>query len=75
MDFLAKLRVELQTSTSEWPQGDSEAEAFMEPLAKAIETTRSAHRNRAQELSRFLLSYRTTPHCSMYQRTAYSTSL
>ena len=36
----------------------------MKPLGKAIKTAHSEHRNWTQELSRFLLSYRTTPHCS-----------
>ena len=63
-DYLAKLGVEHETSTPEWPQGNSEAEAFMEPLAKAIKTARSEHRNWVQELSRFIVSYRTTLHCS-----------
>ena len=63
-DYLAKLGVEHEISTPEWPQGNSEVEAFMKPLAKAIKAARSEHRNWVQELSRFLLSYRTTPHCS-----------
>ena len=63
-DYLAKLGLEHETSTPEWPQGNSEADAFMKPLAKAIKTTRSEYCNWVQELSRFLLSYRTTPHCS-----------
>ena len=53
-----------ETSTPEWPLGNLEAEAFMKPLAKAIKTARSEHPNWVQELSRLLLSYRTTPHCS-----------
>ena len=44
-DYLAKLGVEHETSTPEWPQGNSEAEAFMKPLANAIKTARSEHRN------------------------------
>ena len=36
----------------------------MKPLGKAIKTARLEHRNWVQELSRFLLSYRTTPRCS-----------
>ena len=62
--YLHKLGVKHETSIPEWPQGNSEAEAFMKPLAKAIKTARAEHRNWTQELSRFLLSYRTTPHCS-----------
>ncbi|XP_046862897.1 uncharacterized protein K02A2.6-like [Xenia sp. Carnegie-2017] len=62
--YLHKLGVKHETSIPEWPQGNSEAEAFMKPLAKAIKTARAEHRNWTQELSRFLLSYRITPHCS-----------
>ena len=40
-----------------WPQGNSEAEAFMKPLGKAIRTARAENRNWVQEISRFLLSY------------------
>ena len=36
----------------------------MKPLGKAIRTARVENRNWVQELSRFLLSYRTTPHSS-----------
>lgn len=62
--YLAQLGVKHETSTPEWPQGNAEAEAFMKPLGKAIKTARAEHRNWVQELSRFLLSYRTTPHRS-----------
>ena len=51
-------------STPEWPQGNSEAEAFTKPLGQAIKNAHSKHRNCVEELARFLLSYRTTPHCS-----------
>ena len=36
----------------------------MKPLGKAIRTARAENRNWVQELLRFLLSYRTTPHSS-----------
>ena len=62
--YLAKLGVKHETSTPEWPQGNLEAEAFMKTLGKAIKTAHSEHRNCVQELARFLLTYRTTPHCS-----------
>ena len=62
--YLTKLGIKHETSTPEWPQGNSEAEAFMKPLGKAIRTARAENRNWVQELSRFLLSYRTTPHSS-----------
>ena len=63
-EYLTKLGVKHETSTPDWPQGNSEAEAFMKPLGKAVKTARAENRNWVQELSRFLLSYRTTPHSS-----------
>ena len=62
--YLTKLGIKHETSTPDWPQGNSEAEAFMKPLGKAIRTARAENRNWVQEISRFLLSYRTTPHSS-----------
>ncbi|CAB4005816.1 uncharacterized protein K02A2.6-like [Paramuricea clavata] len=62
--YLTKLGVTHETWTPEWPQGNSVAEAFMKSLGKAIRTARAENRNWVQELSRFLLSYRTTPHSS-----------
>ena len=62
--YLTKLGIKHETSTPDWPQGNSEAEAFMKPLGKAIRAARAENRNWVQELSRFLLSYRTTPHSS-----------
>ena len=62
--YLTKLGIKHETSTPDWPQGNSEAEAFMKPLGKAIRTARAENRNWVQEISRFLLSYRITPHSS-----------
>ena len=50
------------TSRPLWPQGNAEAEAFMKPLGKAIKTATLKHRPWQQELSKFLLHYRSTPH-------------
>ena len=58
------LGIDLKFSTPLWPQGNAEAERFMQPLAKALKTAKIAHRPWQQELQRFLLQYRTTPHCS-----------
>ena len=49
------------TSTPLWLQGNAEAEAFMKPLGKAIKTATLEHRPWQQELSKFLLHYRSTP--------------
>ena len=58
------LGINLKFSTPLWPQGNAEAERFMQLLAKALKTAKIAHRPWQQELQRFLLQYRTTPHCS-----------
>ena len=50
------------TSTPLWPQGNAEVEAFMKSLGKAIKTAHLERRPWQQELSRFLLTYRSTPH-------------
>ena len=50
------------TSTPLLPQGNAEVEAFMKPLGKAIKTAHLERRPWQQELSRFLLTYRSTPH-------------
>ena len=51
-------------TTTLWPQENSEVENFMKPLTKAA---RSAHVDRKvwkKHLHKFLLNYRTTPHCT-----------
>lgn len=50
------------TSTRLWPQGNAEAEAFMKPLGKFIRSAHMQKRPWQQELSKFLLTYRQTPH-------------
>ena len=45
-----------------WPQGNAEAKRFMQPLGKALKTAKRQGHPWQQELSRFLLQYRTAPH-------------
>lgn len=47
-----------------WPQANGEVESFMKPLGKAIRTAKTERRDWKDELPRFLLNYRTTPHTS-----------
>ena len=54
--------IEYVTTTPLWPQGNSEAESFMKPLLKSIQTARTQGRNWKQELYTFVLNYRATPH-------------
>ena len=49
-------------STPLWPQGNSEVEAFNKPLIKAIKAAHVENRPWQQEVYKFLLTYRSTPH-------------
>ena len=62
--YLEVLGIKAKYSTPKWPQGNAEAERFMQPLGKALKTAHIENRPWQQELSRFLLLYRTTPHTS-----------
>ena len=50
------------TSTPSWPQGSAEPEAFIKPLGKIVRSAHLEGRPWQQELTKFLLSYRQTPH-------------
>ena len=56
------LGIEWNPSTPLWLQGNVQAESFMKPLGKLITTTTVENKFWKQELQRFLLMYRTTPH-------------
>ena len=62
--YMKSLGIKHMTSTPLWPQGNATAEAFMKPLGKAICTAVLENRKWKQELYRFLLNYRTTPHAT-----------
>lgn len=47
-----------------WPQASSEAENFMKPLTKAIHSVHTEGKTWKKHLHKFLLNYRTTPHCT-----------
>ncbi len=57
--YLEVLGIKAKYSTPKWPQGNAEAERFMQPLGKALKTAHIGNRPWQQELSRFLLLYRT----------------
>jgi hypothetical protein len=44
--------------------GQRRSGRFMQPLVKALKTAKIQQRPWKQELSRFLLHYRTSPHCA-----------
>ena len=61
--YLTALGITPKFSTPLWPQGNAEAERFMQPLlGKTLRTAKAENRPWQQELHRFLLQYRTTPH-------------
>ena len=62
--YLQALGIEAKFSTPHWPQGNATVERFMQPLGKALKTAKVEGRPWRQELNRFLLQYRTTPHCT-----------
>ena len=47
-----------------WPQGNAEVERFNQPLNRALTTATLEGKVWQQELNRFLLQYRTTPHAT-----------
>ena len=47
-----------------WPQANSEAENFMKPLTKAVRSAHTEGKVWKKHLHKFLLNYRTTPHCT-----------
>ena len=60
--YMRQLGIEYHSSTPLWPQGNAEVESFNKPLEKAIRTAHIEERPWQQELSKFLLNYRSTPH-------------
>ncbi|CAE1278376.1 unnamed protein product [Acanthosepion pharaonis] len=47
-----------------WPQANAETERFMQTVKKSIKAALIKGRSWKQELFKFLLNYRTTPHCT-----------
>ncbi|XP_065054391.1 uncharacterized protein K02A2.6-like [Rhopilema esculentum] len=60
--YMKALGIRQTTYTLLWPQGNSEVESFMKPLGKSICTAILEKRQWQQELHKFLLNYRITPH-------------
>jgi len=63
--YMQHLGIKHHHSTPLWPQGNSEVEAFNKPLIKAIKAAHVENRPWQQEVHKFLLSYRSTPHSTM----------
>ena len=47
-----------------WPRANAETERFMRSVKKTVKAASALGGNWKQEMYRFLLDYRTTPHCS-----------
>jgi len=47
-----------------WPQANSEAENFMKPMTKAIRSAHAEGKPSKKYFHKFLLNYRSTPHCT-----------
>ncbi|XP_028411670.1 uncharacterized protein K02A2.6-like [Dendronephthya gigantea] len=62
--YMAALGIEWTRSTPLWPQGNGNAGSVMKPLGKVIKTSVLEGKNWRQELQRFLLNYRSTPHAT-----------
>ena len=62
--YMEALGIEWRTSTPLWPQANGNAESIMKPIGKVIKTTTLEVKDWRQELQRFLLNYRSTPHAT-----------
>ena len=59
--YMTTMGIKHTTSTPPWPQGNSEVEAFMKPLGKAIRTANLERRPWHQKLAKLLLAYTGCP--------------
>ena len=62
--YMKILGIEHHLVTPYWPQVNGEVERFNQPLKKTIQAAVVEGKIWRQELNRFLLQYRTTPHCT-----------
>eukprot|EP00794_Sanderia_malayensis_P020629 gene20629-biopygen17021 len=61
---MSLLGIDYKPANPRWPQGNAEVERFMQPLERAIQTAQAEGRVWQQKLSRFLLQYKSPPHCT-----------
>ena len=62
--YMAENGINHSRITPLWPQANLEAENFMKPLTKAIRSAHAEGKTWKKHLYKFLLNYRTTPHCT-----------
>ena len=61
--YIKILGIRHKRITSLWPPGNAEAESFMRPLKKLLQTCSVEKKNWRAQLQHFLLNYHATPHC------------
>ena len=62
--YLKALGINEDHSTPKWPQGNAEVERLNQSLNRSLTTATLEGKVWQQELNRFLLQYRTTPHAT-----------
>ena len=63
-NYMSNMGIHHRKITPLWPRANAETERFMRTVKKCIKTAEIEQKNWKQELYRFLLSYRSTPHTS-----------
>ena len=63
-EFLSKNGIEHQKSPPLWPQANGEVERQNRTLLKVLKIAQVEGKRWKDELNKFLLAYRTTPHCT-----------
>ena len=62
--YLENMGIKHRKITPLWPRANGETERFMRTIKKAIKAAHAENKNRYQEMFKFLLAYRSTPHSS-----------
>ena len=63
-NYATEKGIKHQRITPLWPQANGEVERFMLPLTKVICTAHIENKNYVEEVQKFLMAYRVTPHTS-----------
>ena len=70
-NFMEENNISHHRVTPYWPAANGEVERFNKVLKKAIQTSHTEGKDWKFELYKFLLAYRTTPHCTTNESPAY----
>jgi hypothetical protein len=63
-EFCEEYGIKHHRSSPYWPQGNSEVERFYKTIGKMVKTSHAEGKRWQDELPKFLLTYRNTPHCT-----------